>query len=80
MSRFNQFAISSRPKDLGPLIHKLKVRINAEHNKALTLWEHELRLHFKPKPGWCPEFLWKRLKDMLVVQNVEVTKSPDYLK
>lgn len=77
---FSPANIGRRPRDLGPIIHKLKVRINAEHNRALTQWEHELRLHFRPKPRWLPEFLWKRLKNLVIVQNVEVTTAPDYLK
>jgi hypothetical protein len=77
---FNSASIGRKPRDLGPIIHKLKVRINAEHNRALPIWEHELRLHFRPKPGWLPEFLWKRLKNFVIVQNVEVVKAPDFLK
>jgi hypothetical protein len=77
---FNAFNIGRKPKDLGPVIHRLKVRINAEHNRALKIWEHELALHFKPKPKWLPEFVWKRLKNMVIVQNVEVLAAPDYLK
>lgn len=62
------------------MIHRLKVRIAAENNKALTQWEHELKAHVRAKPGWCPNFVWKRVVKFVVLESAQVNVAPDYLK
>lgn len=73
------FRVGYRQQDLGRVIHRLKVKVALEHNKMLPIWEHELRLHVKPRPRFFPQWLWSWLENLVLVQSSETIKAPNYV-
>ena len=37
-----------------------------------TAWEHVLRLHIRPRPSWCPEPLWVKVVNLVLVTSEEI--------
>jgi hypothetical protein len=60
--------------NLGKVITEQVYRFQFE---KMTLWEEHLRLHLKPKPKWCPVFVWKWLVKKMLYQTTKVEKKSE---
>ena len=79
MSFGNRWNQSPKEKDPARVIRRLKVRLQAEHNRALNIWEHELQLALRPKPWGIPAWLWRINQRWVVRQGMEVLNAPEIL-
>jgi len=52
--------------DLGQIVAEQVQRATFRH---ATAWEAVLRLHIKPRPRWMPEWCWRRLVALVLVQS-----------
>lgn len=32
-------------------------------------WESTLLLHVKPRPSWCPLFVWRKIVSLVLIQS-----------
>lgn len=46
------------------LVHKAVI-------EKAVIWEDHLRLHIKPKPAWCPDRLWAKLLNLVLIQSTQ---------
>lgn len=58
--------------DLGLVIHEQAYKFQFE---KMTLWEETLRLYIKPKPKWCPMFLYAWAVHLVYIQSRENTQG-----
>ena len=58
------------PEDeIGRVIAEQVQKIRGEQMAA---WERVLRLHIKPRPSWCPEPLWVKAVNLVLVTSEEI--------
>lgn len=43
--------------------------------EKMTLWEEKLRLVIKPKPDWCPTWLYQWAINLVLKQERETTQG-----
>lgn len=50
------------------LIDELVYKLTREES---ILWERKLQLWLRPQPSWCPDRLWKKLVNLVLLQTIQ---------